>query len=118
MSKKKKKKKKLTATLGEILGGDVLERNLLSKHLALILWIVFLIFVYMSYGYNAFSQLKEIETLQKDLIRVKNESLNQSVELVEKSRRTNINHLIDTRRLDLKESQAPVYVITEEPEKK
>lgn len=112
----KTKKKKISTVLGEVFGGDVLEKNLLSKHLGLILWIVLLIFVYMSFGYNGFAQLKEIETLQKDLIKVKNEYLNQSVELVEKTRRTNINNLIRNRNLDLKESQSPVYII-KEPDK-
>lgn len=99
--------------MGEVIGGDLLEKGLLSKNLPLILWIVFLIFIYMSYGYNAFAQLKEIETLQKELVRVKNEALNQSVELVEKSRRSNINRLIEYKKLELKESQDPVYIVKE-----
>jgi len=116
MAEKKKKKKKVTAVLGEVLGGDVWEKKLLGKHLGLILWTVLLIFIYMSFSYNGFVQLKEIETLQKELIKVKNEYLNQSVELIEKTRRTNINNLIRKQHLDLKESQSPVYIV-EEPAK-
>ena len=105
------RKKKWIKTLGEVLGGDVLEREFISKNLALIVWVVVWIFVYMSYGYDAFAQLKEIETLQKELLQVRNESLNQANELVEKSRRTHINQLIEFSNLNLKESQTPVYVI-------
>ncbi len=110
----KKKKKKWNAIIGDVLGGDILEREVFTKHIMLIVWIVFLIFIYMSYGYGALAQLKEIETLQKKLVEVKNESLGQSVELIQKSRRSNINEMIKKRELDLHESQSPIYIIPEE----
>ncbi|MCL1944005.1 MAG: FtsL-like putative cell division protein [Candidatus Azobacteroides sp.] len=111
-NKKKKKKKSRYAFIGEVLGGDILEKEIFTKNILLIVWIVFLIFVYMSYGYSALSELKDIETLQKEEIKVKNESLNQSVELVTKSRRANINNMVEKRHLELEESQSPVYVIS------
>lgn len=110
----KKKKKSRYAFINEVLGADILEREIFTRNILLIVWIVFLLFVYMSYGYDALAQLKNIETLQKELVKVKNESLNQSVELVTKSRRANINEMVEKRKLNLEESQSPIYVIPAE----
>ena len=107
------KKKNRFAFIGEVLGADILERKIFVKNIWLIVWTVFLMFVYMSYGYGALAQLKEIETLQKDLVKVKNEAVEQSVDLITKSRRANINEIVEKRQLGLKESHYPVYVVAD-----
>jgi len=107
----KTKTKNRFAFVGEVLGADILEKKIFMKNIWLIVWIVFLMFVYMSYGYSALAQLKEIETLQKELVKVKNEAVNESVDLITNSRRANINEIVEKRNLELEESRSPVYVV-------
>ena len=107
----KTKKKSRYAFIKEVLGADILEKKIFRKNIWLIVWVVFLMFVYMSYGYTALAQLKEIETLQKDLVEIKNEAMNQSIDLTTKSRRSNINEMVEKRKLGLEESHSPIYVI-------
>ncbi|OAV64963.1 hypothetical protein Barb7_02131 [Bacteroidales bacterium Barb7] len=102
-----KKKKKLT--LIYILGGGILKEDFIVKHTKMIVFIVILMFVFISNRYTCIQQLKDIDRLQQQLKDVRLEALSVSSELTGSSRRSQIESLVEEQGIELEAAKTPPY---------
>jgi hypothetical protein len=102
---------KVSTSLKNILGGDILANDFFRRQSKLIILIVLLAIVYIHNRYASQQQQIEIDRLRKELTDIKYGALTRSSELMEKSRQSKIEEYISSRESDLQTSTHPPYVI-------
>jgi len=103
------KKKKFS--LGRILGGGILNEDLVVKQSKLIILIAFLFVLFISNRYDCLKKLTEIDRLRTELRELKAENLVISTQLTTNSRQSQIEALIEEKGLELSGSKTPAYKI-------
>jgi hypothetical protein len=100
----------------DVIGGQVLANNFLSKNIGLIALILFMLFFYISNRYECQQKMMDIVKLQKKLTDVKYEALTRSSELMGGSKQSQVKALIIEKGIELEESQTPPYSIVKPKE--
>jgi cell division protein FtsL len=95
----------------DILNGNILTKKFFRRQYLLIALIVFLAVLYINNRYESEKMMTQISTLKKDIQDAKYESLTISAELVEISRQSNIQQLLNSRNMKLKPGmQSPIVI--------
>ena len=95
----------------DIFTGNIWTRDAFRRQWKLIALILFFMVVYINSGYRCEQQLKDIATLQKQLVDLRYEYLTLSAELVDKSRQSNLSGRLRESGSQLTESQTPAIKI-------
>lgn len=99
-------------TLRNILGGDMLNGDMMRRQIWLIVLIVACIIVFVAVRYQCQQDIIEIDKLQKELTETKYKAMSSSSELTEQSRESLILELLKQGQDSLlKPSQLPPYKI-------
>ncbi len=109
--KKIEKVKRRTASLKDIVGGDILATDFFRRQAKLLVLIMLLVIFYVHNRYAAQQQIIELDQLKKELIDIKYDALTRSSELTERSRQSHIEEYIATKESDLQTSTKPPYLI-------
>mgnify|MGYP003667135716 CR=1 FL=1 len=112
-AKKKEKKEKSSLkkpnTLIQILNGDFLTKEFVTKNLSFIFYFIFLLILLVAKGYYDKQLTKEVDSTQKDLDELMGDYVAKKAELEENTKRiTLLNQLGET---GLKETVNPTKVI-------
>ncbi|MDD3194880.1 MAG: FtsL-like putative cell division protein [Paludibacter sp.] len=101
----------VTSSPKDILNGNILTKKFFRRQYLLIALIVFLAVLYINNRYESEKMMTQISTLKKDIQDAKYESLTISAELVEISRQSNIQQLLNSRNMKLKPGmQSPIVI--------
>lgn len=106
----KKENKKRTSFL-YVLSGGVLREDFVIKHTRLIVFIVALLFLFISNRYSCLLKLREIDKLQQELQDVKQESVALSGQLTGSNRLSQMEELVEKYGLELEAPQSPPYIL-------
>lgn len=96
---------------GKILRGDFLKTDIIARNLGLIILCLPMLIVYVSLRYYVEDDIKQISQLQKELEKVRIESITRSSELMKASKRSSVVKSVKERGLGLKESDQPPLLI-------
>lgn len=107
-----------SSSLRDILNGNILTKNFFRKQYGLIIMIAVLAFLYVDNRFYCETSLaKEIE-LKKQILDLKYESLTISAELVQISRESNVEQMLNAKGSLLKPSLTPPVIISDSTENK
>lgn len=107
----KEGKKKAKFSISHVLGGGILTEDFIVKQSKLLILIAVLCIVFIANRYDCLKKISEIEKLSQELNNVKYENLVISTELTSNSRQSQIEALVQSRRLGLSGSKIPPYEI-------
>ncbi|MDR1381247.1 MAG: hypothetical protein LBJ47_07180 [Tannerella sp.] len=102
------KKKKRNAVI-YILGGGILNGDLVVRHTRMIVLVVFLFLFYISNRYSCIIKLREIDHLQEQLKETKFEALSTSARLTGNTRPSQVEELVKRQGLGLERAKTPPY---------
>jgi len=91
--------------------GGILKEDFVVKQSTLIIMIACCFVLFIGNRYACMKEITQIEDLKKELTDAKCEHLVALKKLTTDSRQTQIKALIETKRLDLSDSNSPVYLI-------
>lgn len=100
-----------SSTMRDILNGDILSKNFLRKQYILLILISLIAFLYVGNRYSCETQLAKEISLKKQILDLKYESMTISAELMRISRQSNVLNLVNSRGLDLIQTNTPPIVI-------
>lgn len=101
-----------TLTLKKILGGDLLNTDLVRRQIWAILLIAFFTILYITNRYACQQDIIEIDKLQKELKDAKFKALSSNSKITEKSRESNVLELLKNNKDSvLKIASQPPYII-------
>lgn len=100
-----------SSTIRDILNGNILTKNFFQKQYGLLVMIAVLTFLYVDNRYSCETQLAKEIQLKKDIQDAKYESLTISAELMEISRQSNVQKLVQANGVNLIETAMPPIVI-------
>jgi len=106
-----KKGKKKRPSLLYILSGGILKEGFIVKHTKLLVFIVALLFIFISNRYSCLLKLREIDRLQRELQDVKQESVTLSGQLTGSNRLSQMEELVKKYGLDLEAPTSPPYIL-------
>lgn len=109
--KTEKKGKNKRASLLYFLSGGILKEGFVVRHTRFIVFIVVLLFFFISNRYACLLKLREIDRLQQRLQDVKQESVALSGELTGSNRLSQMEELVKKQGLDLEAPQSPPYIL-------
>lgn len=95
----------------DILNGNILTKRFFRRQYLLIALIVILAVAYINNRFESEKMITRISALKKDIQDAKYESLTISAELVEISRQSSIEQLLNSNRMKLKPGQQSPIVI-------
>ena len=95
----------------DVLNGSLLTRDIILKNIVFVIWLTFLGIVYIGNSYHAEKVARSIIRLQRDVKELRAESITTTTELMRLNRQSQIQQMIRTNRLELKESTEPPYKI-------
>ena len=99
-------------TLRKILGGDILNAQIIRRQIWLILLIVFFVIIYISNRYNIQKDLIELDQLQSTLQDAKYRALSSSSQITEKSRESNVLEMLKNNKDSILHiATQPPYII-------
>lgn len=99
-------------SLGKILGGDILNTNIVRRQVWLFMLIALFMIIYVANRYSCQQDIIEIDRLQKELLDAKYKELSSTSQLTEKSRESNVlNQLKNNKDSVLKIANQPPYII-------
>lgn len=99
--------KKHTSLIADLLNGNILTRESFLDHLPFILFIAFLALTYISNGFLAEQNIRELNKVNNELKELRSEYITIKSELMYKSKQSELAKIIDERELGLKESFEP-----------
>ena len=105
------KEKKKRPSFLYILSGGILKEGFVVRHTRLIVFVVALLFFFISNRYSCLLKLREIDKLQQELQDVKQESVAISGELTGGNRLSQMEELVKKHGLDLEAPQSPPYIL-------
>jgi cell division protein FtsL len=105
------KAKEIKKKIMYILGGTVLTEDFFWKNARFIITVCIIIVLYISNRYSCIEKMAKIESLQRELKDAKYESLIMSVDLMELSRESKVEDLVQKKGVDVKQITEPVYKI-------
>lgn len=101
-----------TFSLRKILGGDILNTDIIRRQIWLFVLIVFFLIFYISNRYSCQQAIIELDRLQNELQDAKYRALSSTSQLTEKSRESNVlNMLKNNKDSLLKMPSQPPYII-------
>lgn len=106
----KKGKNKKTSFL-YVLSGGILKEGFVVRHTRFIVFVVILLFFFISNRYACLLKLREIDRLQQKMQDVKQESIALSGELTGSNRLSQMEELVEKQGLDLETPQSPPYIL-------
>lgn len=99
-------------TLRKILGGDILNAQIIRRQIWLIMLVVFFVIIYISNRYNIQKDLIELDQLQNTLQDAKYRALSSSSQITEKSRESNVLEMLKNNKdSSLHIATQPPYII-------
>jgi len=104
-----KQKKKKISWLAKILMGEIFKDGFKAKYTNMILFIVALLFFYISNRYTCITKIREIDRLQIQLKEVQSEALDLSVRLTGNTRPSQVEEFVKRLGLNLEKSKVPPY---------
>ncbi len=107
-----------TLSLRKILGGDILNADIIRRQIWLFILIAFFMVIYVSNRYSCQRDILEIDRLQGQLQDAKYKALSSTSELTEKSRESNVLRALKNNKDSLLKmpSQAPFIINVPEEE--
>lgn len=101
-----------TFSLRKILGGDILNTDIIRRQIWLFLLIVFFLIFYISNRYSCQQAIIELDKLQTELQDAKYRALSSTSQLTEKSRESNVLNLLKNNKDSLlRMPSQPPYII-------
>ncbi|MBT3243556.1 MAG: hypothetical protein HN352_10415 [Bacteroidetes bacterium] len=101
--------KRITAK--ELLGGGVLSREVVIRQIPFVLFVFALILFYIANQYLGDKVMTDVVSLEKRLKELRTESVSTAFELMEKSKQTQVIHLVKQKGIRLEEAKSPPYII-------
>lgn len=95
----------------DLLNGNFLTKKFFKRQYWLIILLVLLAVAYINNRFESEKMITTISTLKKDIQDAKYESLTISAELMEISRLSNIQKLLDSKNMKLKTGSQPPIII-------
>lgn len=114
MSKEENKSaesKKKKTSIRNILFGDILENDLISKNYKFIVFLAFLAIVYVDNRLAIERQQIKIRELKKELTDIRYRVLTTNSEIMSKSRQSNIENYINSEGSEIKTAKTPPFII-------
>lgn len=105
------KGKKKRHSLLYILSGGILKEGFVVRHTRFVVFIVALLFFFISNRYSCLLKLREIDRLQRELQDVKQESVALSGQLTGSNRLSQMEELVKKNGLDLEAPTSPPYIL-------
>lgn len=106
-----KKRKKKRYSLLYILSGGILKEGFIIKHMRFVVFVVILLFLFVSNRYACLLKLREIDRLQRELQDVKQESVALSGQLTGSNRLSQMEELVKKHGLNLEAPMSPPYIL-------
>lgn len=100
-----------SSSIRDFLNGNILMKNFLRKQYLLLIMIAVLSFIYIDNRLYCEKQLSRAIQLEKQVLDLKYESLTISSELMQISRQSSVQRMLQQRNIDLKESRTPPVMI-------
>ena len=99
-------------TLKKILGGDILNAQIIRRQIWLIILVAVFVIIYISNRYSIQKDLIELDKLQKELQDTKYKALSTSSQITEKSRESNVLEMLKSNKdSTLHIATQPPYII-------
>ena len=98
-------------TIREILNGSLLTRGIILKNIGFVIWLTLLGIVYIGNSYHAEKVARTITVLQAKMKELRAESITTASELLRLNRQSKVQQMVNSNRLELKESVEPPYKI-------
>lgn len=98
-------------TVKELLGGDVLSREIVIRQIPYVLFLFALLLFYIANQYRGDKVMTEIISVEKRVKELRTESVLTAFELMEKSKQTRVIKLIEEKGLALQEAMDPPITI-------
>lgn len=97
--------------LKEIIDGSLLTKSALVKQLPFILFLVLLTFLYIANRYHAEKIARETARIQKEIKELRSESISIASEYMYLTKQSEIQALINKKKIGLEQSKEPPKVV-------
>jgi hypothetical protein len=111
ISTKQEIKESSKFSLKDLLGGKVLEKDVVTRQIPFLLFVAMSILLYIFNQYQGENVMRQIMTLEKDIREMRAEAVSTAFDLQELSKQSEVKQMIIDLELPLQEAKTPPYKI-------
>jgi cell division protein FtsL len=98
-------------SLKELLGGNVLSREVVTRQIPFLLFVTTAILLYIFNQYRGENVMRQIMSLEKRVREMRAESVSTAFDLLELSKQSEVTQMVKDQGLPLQEAKTPPYKI-------